>query len=67
MPRYEKDSMVYIYHRLETAQKAVSKIEGKQWDEGEDDETLLLAFTHLLQTIGKRQGGFLKAFNINIR
>jgi uncharacterized protein with HEPN domain len=48
-----KDDMVYVLHMLETARKAVSKVEGKTRAEYDADEDLQIVLTHLVQIIGE--------------
>lgn len=49
----EKDDLVYVGHMLDTANKALELARGCSRQEFEDDETLVLALTHLLQVIGE--------------
>ncbi len=49
----QKDDLVYVGHMLDTAESAVQKLDGRTRDEFESDETLRLALTHLIQTMGE--------------
>jgi uncharacterized protein with HEPN domain len=49
----QKDDMVYVGHMLDTAAKAVVKVQGIGRHEYDEDENLRLALTHLIQTIGE--------------
>jgi uncharacterized protein with HEPN domain len=46
-----KDDMVYVLHMLETARKAVSRVQGKTRAEYDADEDLRIVLTHLVQII----------------
>ncbi len=48
-----KDDLVYVGHMLERAEKAIELTRGKDRLAYERDETLRLALTHLVQTIGE--------------
>ncbi len=48
-----KDEWIYIAHMLEMSQKAVNLIEGIDRHDYDQDETLRLALTHLVQVIGE--------------
>jgi uncharacterized protein with HEPN domain len=48
-----KDDAIYIGHMLDMRRKALSLTEGKERDDYDRDETLRLALTHLVQTIGE--------------
>jgi len=48
-----KDDTVYVLHMLETARKAVSKVQGKTRAEYDADEDLRIVLTHLVQIIGE--------------
>ena len=50
MPR---DDAVYVGHMLETARKAVEKVERKSRAEFDADENLRLALAHLIQILGE--------------
>lgn len=50
MPR---DDAVYVGHMLETARKAVAKVEGKSREDFDADENLRLALAYLIQIIGE--------------
>ena len=50
MPR---DDAVYVGHMLETARKAVAKVERKSRADFDADENLRLALAHLIQIIGE--------------
>lgn len=47
------DDLVYVGHMFDAATKAVEKITGIGRGEFDDNETLRLALTHLLQIIGE--------------
>ena len=49
----QKDDLVYAGHMLDMARKARQLVRGKSRDDYEQDETLSLALTHLLQVIGE--------------
>ena len=49
----QKDDLVYVGHMLDSAESAVQKLGGRTRDEFESDETLRLALTHLIQTMGE--------------
>ncbi|MEO6324283.1 MAG: HepT-like ribonuclease domain-containing protein [Thermoanaerobaculia bacterium] len=49
----QHDDGVYIQHMLETARRAVSKVEGFDRSAYDVDENLRLAVTHLVQVIGE--------------
>ena len=49
----QKDDLVYIGHRLDTACLAVSKVAGITRSDYDADENLRLALTHLIQTLGE--------------
>ena len=49
----QKDDLVYAGHMLDMARKALGLVRGKSRSEYEQDETLSLALTHLLQIIGE--------------
>ncbi len=48
-----KDDLVYVGHMLDTARRVLRLIAGQSRETFERDETLSLAITHLLQTIGE--------------
>lgn len=48
-----KDDLVYAGHMLDTARKAVRLVSAETRESFESNETLTLALTHLLQTIGE--------------
>ena len=48
-----KDDAIYIGHMLDLGRKALSLIEGKEREDYDRDETLQLALTYLVQTIGE--------------
>ena len=48
-----KDDTVYLGHMLDMARKAVSLVRGKDREDYDDDETLRLALTYLIQVIGE--------------
>jgi uncharacterized protein with HEPN domain len=50
MPR---DDAVYVGHMLDTARKAVEKVERKSRADFDADENLRLALAHLIQIIGE--------------
>jgi len=47
-----KDDELYLYHMLETAQKAANKVRGISRDAYDGDENLRLALAHLVQILG---------------
>ena len=49
----QKDNLVYAGHMLDTARKALRLVRGKSRSDYDQDETLSLALTHLLQVIGE--------------
>ena len=49
----QKDDLVYAGHMLDMARKALRLVRGKSRADYEQDETLSLALTHLLQVIGE--------------
>lgn len=49
----QKDDLVYAGHMLDMAQRALRLVRGKSRSDYEQDETLSLALTHLLQVIGE--------------
>ena len=49
----QKDDLVYAGHMLDMARKALGLARGKTRSDFEQDETLSLALTHLLQVIGE--------------
>lgn len=61
----QKDDLVYVAHMLDTAEKAVQKVDGVDRTAYDADENLRLALAHLIQTIGEAatrvSGGFQKA------
>jgi uncharacterized protein with HEPN domain len=50
------DDALYLSHMLETARKAVGKLEGLVREDYDEDENLRLALTHLIQVIGEAAG-----------
>ncbi len=48
-----KDDLVYVGHMLEITEKAIEFTRGKDRPAYDRDETLRLALTHLVQTIGE--------------
>jgi len=48
-----RDDNVYLGHMLDTARKAVCRIEGKSREEYDGDEDLRIVIAHLVQTIGE--------------
>ena len=48
-----KDDLVYVGHMLEKTEKAIEFTRGKDRPAYDRDETLRLALTHLVQTIGE--------------
>ena len=55
MPKFSmpRDDAVYVGHMLETARKAVEKVERKSRADFDADENLRLARAHLIQIIGE--------------
>ena len=49
----QKDDLVYAGHMLDMARRALRLVRGKSRADYEQDETLSLALTHLLQVIGE--------------
>ena len=49
----QKDDLVYTGHMLDMARKALRLVQGKSRRDYEQDETLSLALTHLLQVVGE--------------
>ena len=49
----KKDDLVYAGHMLDMARKALRLVRGKSRSDYEQDETLSLALTHLLQIIAE--------------
>ena len=49
----QPDDPTCVGHMLDTARKAMKKVEGMRRQDFDDDENLRLALTHLLQTIGE--------------
>jgi len=47
------DDRIYVGHMLETASKALRIVESKTRADYDQDETLRLALTHLVQVIGE--------------
>ncbi len=47
------DDFTYVGHMLDIARKAIGKVQGKTRKDFDEDENLLLALAHLLQTIGE--------------
>lgn len=58
----QKDDLVYAGHMLDMARKALRLVRGKSRSEYEQDETLSLALTHLLQVIGEAARKRLETF-----
>ena len=48
-----KDDLVYAGHMLDTARRAIRLVTGETRETFESNETLNLALTHLIQTIGE--------------
>jgi len=48
-----KDDLVYVWHMLETARKALSRISGVTREEYRRNEDLRIILTHLVQIIGE--------------
>ena len=48
-----RDEWIYVAHMLEMSQKAIDLTEGLDRYEYDQDETLRLALTHLVQVIGE--------------
>ena len=48
-----KGDLLYLGHMLDVAAQAISKLEGKEREDYEEDENLRLAVTHLVQMIGE--------------
>lgn len=59
MPR---DDAVYVDHMLETARKAVGKVERKSRTDFDADENLRLALAHLIQILGEAASRVSAAF-----
>lgn len=49
----QKDDLVFLGHMLDTARKALDKIQGKNRSDYDADENLRLALAHLIQIIGE--------------
>ncbi len=49
----QRDNRVYVGHMLDTANKAISFIEGLSRQDFDNNELLRLSLTHLLQIIGE--------------
>ena len=49
----QRNDNVYLGHMLDTARKAVCRIEGKSRAEYDADEDLRIVIAHLVQTIGE--------------
>jgi uncharacterized protein with HEPN domain len=47
----QRDDAVYVAHMLETARKAIEKIQGKSRPDFDADENLRLALAYLIQII----------------
>ena len=48
-----KDDWIYVGHMLEMGEKALELVSGKDRNTYDQDETLKLALTHLVQVIGE--------------
>ena len=49
----QKDDRVYLGHMVDMARKALSFVDGVSREEFDNNETLRLALTHLIQIIGE--------------
>ena len=49
----QRDDQVYIWHMIDTANKAIGFVAGISREDFDNDEQLRLATTHLLQIIGE--------------
>jgi len=49
----QKDNQVYVQHMIDTANKALSFVEGVSREDFDNNELLRLSLTHLLQIIGE--------------
>ena len=49
----QKDNQVYVEHMIDTANKALSFVEGVSREDFDNNELLRLSLTHLLQIIGE--------------
>lgn len=49
----KRDDRVYTGHMLDTAEKALSKIQGKDRADFDKDEDLRMVLTHLIQIVGE--------------
>lgn len=49
----QRDDRVYVGHMLDTANKAISFIQGSTREDFDNNELLRLSLTHLLQVIGE--------------
>ena len=49
----QRDDRVYIGHMLDTAKKAVLKVQGRKREECEEDEDFCIVLTHYVQTFGE--------------
>lgn len=52
----KKDDLIYVGHILDTANRALEKVNGKTKEDFDSDDTLQLALTHLVQVIGEAAG-----------
>lgn len=57
-----KDDAAYIGHMLETARKAIEKVERKSRADLDADENLRLALSYLIQILGEAAGRVSSAF-----
>jgi uncharacterized protein with HEPN domain len=48
-----RDDLVYIGHMLDTARKAIARVEGKSRAKFDTDEDLRIVLTHFIQVIGE--------------
>jgi uncharacterized protein with HEPN domain len=55
MPKWNmhRDDLVYAGHMLDSARQAVAMVAGKSRQDFDADQTLVLALTRLVQTIGE--------------
>jgi uncharacterized protein with HEPN domain len=49
----QRDDLIYVGHVLETARRVSRLVDGVPRTQYDEDETLRLAVTHLLQTVGE--------------
>jgi len=52
----QNDDAVYIGHMLDTARRAVAKVEGLTREDYDADDNLQLALAHMVQIIGEAAG-----------